>query len=85
MPIELDLIFSDGSRERRHWAGHEAVRAEEVSGPKRLTGAVIDPQYRVRIDDNLLNNAATTQPPSTSAVAERLSYYAALLLSLFGP
>jgi hypothetical protein len=84
-PVELELVFDDNSRERRHWNGVRSVHSEEHEGPKRLTAAIVDPSYRVRLDDNLLNNTVAAAPSGAPATSERLSYYAALLLSFFGP
>jgi hypothetical protein len=46
---------------------------------------VVDPEARVLLDDNLLNNALAAKPAMSSRTLERATYFASLLLAWFGP
>jgi hypothetical protein len=46
---------------------------------------IVDPERKVLLDDNLLNNAVSREPPGVDRVSERATYLAQLLLAFFGP
>jgi hypothetical protein len=85
LPVEVDLIDDDGNAERRSWDGRGAWTAFEHRGPRPIVAAIVDPERRVLLDDNLLNNAASREPPGVDRVTERATYLAQLLLALIGP
>ncbi len=88
LPVEIELVFDDGHRERRRWDGHGTNVSITSTGPKRVTAAVIDPDLRVVLDENLGNNAAHSRgrPGVTGfRIAERLTYFAELALLGMGP
>ena len=67
LPVEVDLIDDDGKAERRFWDGRGAWTAFEHRGPRPIVAAIVDPERRVLIDDNLLNNAAQPRAPGRGA------------------
>lgn len=84
-PVDIELLARDGSRTRRHWNGRGQWTSIEYRGPSPLVGAVVDPDGRVAIDDNLLDNAISSQPGGAPRSLERGIYAAELLLGAFGP
>lgn len=58
-PVDVELSFQDGSRVRKHWSGEGTTRTFEHRGPARLVSVYVDPERRVTLDDNLLNNVTT--------------------------
>ncbi|HEY6728884.1 MAG TPA: M1 family metallopeptidase [Polyangiaceae bacterium] len=58
-PVDVELSFQDGSRVRKHWSGEGTTRTFEHRGPARLVSVSVDPERRITLDDNLLNNAVT--------------------------
>jgi hypothetical protein len=85
LPVEIELTAEDGSRTRRHWNGHGAWLRVEHSGSSPLARVVVDPDRRIAIDENLLNNAISARPAPSRRTTERAVYVAQLLLGWFGP
>jgi hypothetical protein len=85
LPVDVELIDEDGVSQRRHWDGRGPFVAFEQRGARPIVAAIVDPERRVLLDDNLLNNATSREPPGVPRVTERASYLAQLLLAFFGP
>jgi hypothetical protein len=85
LPVDIELTAEDGSRTRRHWNGHGAWLRVEHSGSSPLARVVVDPDRRIAIDENLLNNAISARPAPSRRTTERAVYVAQLLLGWFGP
>jgi hypothetical protein len=85
LPVEIELVDADGVRQRRHWDGRSTHIALEHEGPSPLETAVVDPDARITLDDDLLNNAARRGDSETPRAGERALYFAQLLLGWFGP
>jgi hypothetical protein len=85
LPVDVDLIDDENNVQRRHWDGRGAFTAFEQRGPRPIVAAIVDPERKVLLDDNLLNNAVSREPPGVDRVSERATYLAQLLLAFFGP
>jgi hypothetical protein len=86
LPVEVDLVFSDGHRERRSWDGRGSNVSLTSKGPLRMTSAIVDPDARVLIDENLGNNAMRAWGSQLGfRTLERATYLANLGLWLGGP
>jgi hypothetical protein len=85
LPVDVDLIDDDGTVLRRSWDGHGAWTALEHRGPRPIVAAIVDPERRIWIDDNLINNALGTEAPGVERTRERATYLAQLLLAWLGP
>jgi hypothetical protein len=84
-PVDVELVSRDGRRTRRHWNGRGTWTSIEYRGPSPLVGAVVDPDQRIALDDNLLNNAISSSPGGAPRSLERGLYAAELLLGALGP
>ncbi len=86
-PVEVELVTSDGVRQRETWDGNGDWKRIEWHGPVALTGAVVDPDDRVMIDANLENNHGSTRDGggSTRRTLERLTYFVQLALQVVSP
>jgi Peptidase family M1 domain len=80
LPVQIELDFDDGHRERREWNGSGTRYTVSYEGPAKLVGVVIDPERRVLLDDDLSNNAASSEEQGVPRSLERLLYAAELLL-----
>jgi hypothetical protein len=80
IPVEVLLISEDGSRRTETWDGRGSLKTFEYSGTSPLAYAVVDPAHKILLDDDLLNNQASTKDAGLPRVHERLGYYAALVL-----
>jgi hypothetical protein len=86
LPVEVELGFADGHRERRTWDGHGTNVSLTSKGKSKMTFAIVDPETRVVIDENLGNNSTRTTGSSAGyRTLERVSYFANLALWAVGP
>jgi hypothetical protein len=87
-PVDVDLILAGDKRERRSWDGvADAVRIP-YRGPSALVGAIVDPEHKILIDENMTNNHAVAlgeKHAGTPRVFERLAYWTELLLDALVP
>jgi hypothetical protein len=87
-PVDVELVFEDGSKKRVPWDGvGEATRVPYAGGSK-LVAVVVDPERKVLLDQDPTNNhAAAGGAPAAGAprVLERLAYWTQLLLQQVGP
>ena len=87
-PIDIELTYADDSTERRRWEGDGESTRISVEHRVALRGVVIDPDHRVLIDQNLLNNHATAPGQSGGGAPralERSLYWAQLLVQAVAP
>jgi hypothetical protein len=86
LPVEVELRFEGGPPERRRWDGEERWVRYEVTGPHRLVAAVVDPDDRLVLDVNRLNNARRVRPDHGTAAywGMRWTFWLQTLLSLVG-
>jgi hypothetical protein len=80
LPVQIELSFEDGHRERRDWNGEGTRYTVSYEGPAKLVGVTVDPERRVLLDDDLTNNAARSQDQGAPRSFERLLYWSELLL-----
>jgi len=80
LPVQIQLEFDDGHRERRDWNGEGTHFTITCHGPARLVSVTIDPDQRVLLDDDLTNNAAANDDQGAPRSLERLLYWSELLL-----
>jgi hypothetical protein len=85
LPVDIDLVLESGERVRRRWDGRGRWTTLEHEGASRVVAAVVDPEIRVTLDQNLLNNAVAERVGSRARVLERLTYLAQLALGSLGP
>ncbi len=56
-PVEIEMVAADGTRSRAHWDGKATHAVIPYAGSSPLVSALIDPDQRVLIDNDLSNNA----------------------------
>ena len=59
LPVDVLLVTEAGSTERVRWDAAKEAEWLPYSGDERLAGAVIDPDHRVLLDEDLSNNAVS--------------------------
>jgi hypothetical protein len=84
-PVEIALVDEQGTVTRRQWDGSGPFHVVEHRGPSPIARVVVDPDQRVLVDDDLLNNAVAVAPSYPLRTLERASYAATLALSVLGP
>jgi hypothetical protein len=86
LPVEVELQFAEGPPVRRRWDGRKRWARFEARGPHPLVAAVIDPEDRLVLDVNRLNNARRVDPDGAVAAwwGARLTFWLQLVLGLGG-
>ena len=84
-PVDVELAFANGTRLRRRWDGRGDFHRIDYSGPSPVVSAIVDPDLRIALDDDLGNNQKSRYGGIAPRSLERLSYGAALLLGAIGP
>ncbi|MFM7281864.1 MAG: M1 family metallopeptidase [Planctomycetia bacterium] len=75
LPLELELVWDDGSKERLTWTREEQLRqawwkplADRAPSTRKLTSAVLDPSQRYWLDTDFSNNAWHASKDTRSAL-----------------
>ncbi|MGD0674333.1 MAG: M1 family metallopeptidase [Polyangiaceae bacterium] len=86
-PVDVDLVLDDGSTRREHWDGVDDSVRFPWEGPTPLRAVVVDPDDRVLLDANPLNNRGMVPGERTHAwrTLERILYWAELAQQLIFP
>ncbi len=86
LPVEIEIVDRDGGRQRKHWDGRGPLHVLEWQSDARPAFVVVDPEHKILLDDDLLDNAASAQnAPIPARTLERATYVSQLLLQLLGP
>jgi len=64
-PVEVLLVFEDGSEVRKEWDGASRWELYVEERPSRLDYAVVDPDRKLVLDVNYTNNSRRLDPQST--------------------
>jgi hypothetical protein len=57
MPVDVQIVFDDGTVTNEHWDGRDRWRRFEYTGSQRVEWAVVDPHQTMPLDFNRLNNS----------------------------
>lgn len=69
-PVDVLLVFEDGSEIRRHWHGRDAWKMFLHEGPSRLAHAEVDPGRVLLLDVDRTNNSRRLEPPAPKAAVQ---------------
>ena len=84
-PVDIELVFEDGSRQWDHWDGRGATHDVDTVAASKLVSVYVDPGEHVLLDDDRSNNWTSTKAASTPRSLEHALYGAELLLGAVGP
>ncbi|MFT3771218.1 MAG: M1 family metallopeptidase [Minicystis sp.] len=74
-PVDVEVTEADGTVQRLRWDAVEPAARLPWHGRSRIVSAVINPDHRVLLDDDLSNNARRQDRRSISgALVDRLSF-----------
>jgi hypothetical protein len=62
IPVEVLIVFEDGTEIRENWDGDYRWKKFRYSGPSRIARAVVDPEFKMVIDVNRTNNSLVRKP-----------------------
>ena len=66
-PVDVRLVFEDGTEQRWKWEGRERWKLYEVDSASRASFVQVDPDRVLLLDVNYTNNSATLQPRARAA------------------
>ncbi len=69
-PVDVLLVFEDGSEERRVWDGRARWRRFVHEGPSKLDHAVVDPERTLLLDLDRTNDSLLREDPGWLAPAK---------------
>ncbi len=84
MPVDVELTLQDGTTSRLQWDGKGDFARLPFHGKSPIAFAVVDPDHKVLIDQDRMNDfmrTAHARSPETARVTERLTYAAQLFFS----
>ena len=61
LPVDVLIGFSDGREILEKWDGKERFKDYEYTGKREIEWVKIDPEFRIRMDVNYINNSLTTE------------------------
>ncbi|MCX6335110.1 MAG: M1 family metallopeptidase [Bacteroidia bacterium] len=62
LPVEVLIHFSDGHETLSNWDGKDRFKKIEVLSNSEIQWVKIDPEYKIRMDVNFINNSLTYEP-----------------------
>jgi aminopeptidase N len=62
LPVEVLIHFSDGHEVTEKWDGKSRTKDFSYSGKYKVLWAKIDPEYKITMDVNYINNSMTVEP-----------------------
>lgn len=74
-PVEILIKFSDGSELTENWDGQERYKVLNYENDARVISAQVDPERKIWLDVNFLNNGKTVEKMS----APKRKYYSRFL------
>ncbi|HTQ02658.1 MAG TPA: M1 family metallopeptidase [Polyangiaceae bacterium] len=85
LPVDIELVDEAGGRRREHWDGHGPLHVIDYRGDSPLAYVVVDPDHKLLLDDDLLDNAAAARTNPCRRTLERATYFSELALGLVLP
>ena len=79
-PVDVDLVEESGAVQHVRWDAADSAARLPFHGKTKLVAAVIDPDHKVMLDDDLTNNAQGPKSRVSGGLLDRLSFVAEALL-----
>jgi hypothetical protein len=62
LPVEVAVHFDNGEKVLENWDGKERFRDFKYTGKRKVDWVKIDPEYKIKMDINYINNSLTNHP-----------------------
>jgi len=82
LPVEVEVVFGNGEKVREHWDGQSRWTRFAYQRKAKVVSAEIDPDHKILIDRNELNNSRRAEP--NGKPAGKLSNYWLFITQWFG-
>jgi len=85
LPVEVRICFSDGDEITEIWDGKSRYKEFSYTGYREIEWVKIDPEYKIRMDVNFINNSMTQEPNHipVRAFTNKFMLFLQLLISAF--
>ena len=67
LPVEVEVFFEDGSSEMKYWDGKDRGHTFVFLSNQKVVKAVLDPERKLPIDKNWINNSFVVEPNKSGA------------------
>jgi len=84
LPVEVLVHFSDGNEVRETWDGKSRFKDFTYTGTRKIAWVKIDPEYKITMDINYINNSLTDDPDPVPLrrMTNKLITYLQFLISI---
>jgi hypothetical protein len=62
LPVDVLVHFTNGEEVHENWDGKSRYKDFKYEGSRKIDWVKIDPDYKIRIDVNFVNNSMTSGP-----------------------
>lgn len=85
LPVDVLVHFEDGHETLLNWDGKERYKNLEVQSNSEIKWVKIDPEYKIRMDVNFINNSLTYEPDRipVKRMANKFISFLQLVVSAF--
>lgn len=87
LPVDVEMESEDGQRTRVRWETNEGTAVFRYTGRSPLRAARIDPDTRIPLDRNRVDNArvASGEERSAAPLVARVAWWLGLVMDMVGP
>ena len=84
LPVEVLVHFDNGDEVLEKWDGKARYRDFEYKGYRQIEWVKIDPEYKIKMDVNYINNSMTEEPDRAPLhrIANKLLAFMQFFLSI---
>ncbi len=84
LPVDVLIHFTNGEEVLEKWDGKERYKDFKYTGYRKIEWVKIDPEFKIRMDVNYINNSMTTEPQKAllHRLANKLLTFIQFYLSL---
>lgn len=85
LPVDVLIHFDNGDEILENWDGKSRFKDFEYSGTRKIQWVKIDPDYKIRMDINYINNSITESPDMVPVrkLTNRLLSFMEFFISIF--
>lgn len=84
LPVDVLIHFDNGDEVLDRWDGKERYKDFEYKGYKQIVWVKIDPEYKIKMDVDYVNNSMTTEPSKAPLhrIANKIMTFTQFFLSI---
>lgn len=85
LPVDVLIHFNNGEEIMENWDGKSRFKDFEYSGTRKIDWVKIDPEFKIRMDINYVNNSITDNPDQIPVrkLTNRLISFMQFFISIF--